>query len=469
MTVQFSFIPYLYDKFRFSSGQYPLIISAPHAAQIGTKIEKELHYSDFAVKPLIEIIEKKAPFQFYILKNQLSRKIVDMNRFESRNLDEDDDNDRLFRQFLRFLCTYLQNTYEKIPYVIDLHSYPLKTPTWCEYDIVLLIQTKIGQSTDKGLINLTKSFFAKYKYKVGIFEGAERNDIVIELKKQNFAEPILFEVNESFIESGGLDEFANIFIKYLLAVNELNKIKIHEPQLISQLNDSGVHSVEFDYSDDYIEKELANLHNKPINESLKKTYVEYLNLLKSKSTKNTNDLYKLDINPKESLDSFMNIAELGQNIGDLSDYGNNWFSIIENVIIALSNQHDTILIPYELIYLTMKMQYNIINKEHYREWGMTEKALQMIVNNIHERFKHSYRPIFQEDIYKQNRSMFKTYETSNNRGYINFLIYLENKNNISEDGLKRDLETLSALFDLDIEPENFQLNNIEKMIKNTIA
>ncbi len=111
------------DQFKFTSGKYPILILGTHAYCNKSKIEKELHYCDFAISPILNDLIKKYSHEFYILENQVPRKEIDMNRFESRLYDIDDNNDYLYRQMIRFLLFHISKKYTQLPLLFDLHSF----------------------------------------------------------------------------------------------------------------------------------------------------------------------------------------------------------------------------------------------------------------------------------------------------------------------------------------------------------
>ena len=59
------------DRFNFTSGNCAVLIVGSHAFSNGSKHEKSNHLCDFAVSPMLELINEIAPHKFYMLENMV--------------------------------------------------------------------------------------------------------------------------------------------------------------------------------------------------------------------------------------------------------------------------------------------------------------------------------------------------------------------------------------------------------------
>ena len=156
------------DRFNVQSGKIPLLILGSHAysvdhddykshydGDLSSEQESSSHMCDFAVKHTLDYLKKTD--LFYIIENQTSRINIDMNRQSARGNDNNDLNDPLYRQTIRYICNFIAQIYKKKPIVIDLHSFS-RNVKWGDNDLIILEQTKKGFK----LIRILKKKFSPH-------------------------------------------------------------------------------------------------------------------------------------------------------------------------------------------------------------------------------------------------------------------------------------------------------------------
>lgn len=424
--IGYSFLTQI-DKFRFVSGKCGVLIIGTHAFNDSNMKFPNEHPCDYAVSPILKALEEFAPNSYYILENMVAREVIDMNRSISRWDDPLDENDQLFRQFIHFTCQYLIYKYQRLPLVIDLHSFDTH-PYWGNNDIMLLIQEKERMQTDEALLFETKSFFKKRGYNIDSSTIHNQDDIVEQIKFRNLGNPILMEINESFLESDQIEEFTRDFIDFLDHIDKMNEIK----PLLKRTDNINPIDLKY-YNIKRVMKDLSSIDlikDKQLRDA-------YLNFLKRLGKKD------IAVSKGDSIDS---ISQLTSIIPMLSQSGEDFDSIICNVIETLSNENDSILIPYELIFLLLEAMYNNINRIELKEYGLTSGALEYTIskNFLKRYYPNSIRPIFNFDPFEKWGFVYQSYPEQKSK--VNFIILLDKIEEITPNGLVKDSNILNDLF-----------------------
>lgn len=448
------------DNFHYISGTIPILLIGSHAYCDNSITEEKMHLCDFFVSPFLKEINNKYPHLFYILENQVPRSIIDMNRKSARHNDLVDSNDYFFRQTIRFICQYLNENYKKTPILIDVHSFDIHDE-WNKNDLMILEQIKKGAETNKYLMNQTINFFRERKWKIDSTTKHNQDDIVEEMADKELSIPLLIEFNESILrDNKRFNKMINDFAEYLKYIDKLNL------KFIKSNSDSYIVSkIILDNLDQNKKIDIKN----PI---LKKAFTEYLDSLQSLNS-------IISKNKKNSKISNGNIgydslSELNKEIHTFSNYGKNDTEIIKKTIYTISNQHDTIIIPIELLLLCIKILYGNINKTQFQEWGINiDQFISSLLTNANDNSEFGIViPKYHKNSIINDNILFNKYYISNKEPsfYSFFIILFDNINKISESGLKEDLELLNKWINYD---EIYQKNNgniykIKKQINDTI-
>jgi hypothetical protein len=442
------------DQFVIILGKLPILITGDHAYCKLSEYEKTQHLCDFAVSPFLEKISEYNLFN--IIENQTLRSVIDMNRLEARLSDLDDKNDYYYRQAIRFMLRIITKNHGKKPIVIDLHSYPKNDRHWGKYDLMVLEQTRRKMETNPALLRHTITFFRERGYDINSTTQHNQDDVVEEIQLKNLGYPILIEINEKFIYLVELD-MKNRKNPKRLELDSLN-------QSLFKFNPSKIQK--------YFKMISDGINNtKNINNFLLRTeFRDYLylnNLILDSSAKERTQGIKISENDFKG--SFESFYELNENISKISQAGHNDEQIIKSSIISYSNEHDTIIIPIEVIVLYVKILYNNINKSEFQEWGIMENSL--VAGFLELNFKNNLglsTPRFSknpQELYNLITQSYLIEDPSMKEGYfISFAILFSNMKNIKKNHLEKDLETLNNWFKL--QNKFFSKDGINKFVKN---
>jgi hypothetical protein len=397
------------DNFEFISGKYPIFLLGTHAFSNNLSQERELHLSDYFVSPFLKQINRFAKNDFFILENKTSRSIIDMNRKSARLNDEINENDFLYRQMIRFICSHQKRVFNKLPLVFDIHSYP-SNDSWGENDMMILIQTKKNALSNVSLVDFTMNFFKSHKWRISKTTKHNQDDIVEELSSKNYAIPLLIEFNEKIMTNPNrLSKMVNDFIVFLQSVNEFNL------EMIQDKSDSikKTNSIE-------LFQDLSHL--KSLGDSAIINDIEAINSMYKQLT----DL------------GYGDLTQLNEDISSASKEGKDFNKIVQNTAFTLSNHLKTAIIPIELIILQVRILYSNINRMELKEWGLSFE-LDSFLDIL--RSSKVIIPTFKSDPSKKFELIYKSYPLEEK--YVNFII-LTDSDLIQQD----DVIVFSRIFNL---------------------
>ena len=410
------------ERFQIITGSMPILITSVHHHKVTPQDYKENpifneitpegeskhHYCDILARKLIEDIDQDS--LFYIVKNQISRKIVDMNRNEATLNDNIVENDALFRQCITFILKQMKKMYDKIPVLIDLHSY--NENHYGTSDICLLIQTKKNTKTNNELVDFTIKFFQRSGISITTSEFHNQDDVVEEVAKEKIAIPLLIELNENILNSKRRYlKIKNTFKEYLVALNERNTLKNYTSKAFDSLFRRlklknklyrGLKKKK-KIKDDLIKKEFV------INRQLK---ILYKNLIDQQSLLNkTSDSINLD------------------NYSNFDD-GYSYELIMQYVIDSLSKDLDTFIIPIELIFNYLVLLYMIINRNELQEWNIIEETTIKTICNFNKSELYSLK--FKDNPVKNEEYgiIYKSYKVDGE--WFVYVVYLDSIGEISK-------------------------------------
>lgn len=174
-------------------GKWHVILTVPHASCPPVELVDNIHPCDTAAYDIAKMIEKalqNISIDSYLIKGDLPRNIVDLNRLAGRNTD--------LTSFRNKIRSEISNYYPRA-LVLDIHSYPLEKDDWASYNMVILDSSNEIMSLGRYL-----------KTMLGKLEGADKinclyvsttrvNDIMDEALYEYDLYAVLLEFNESMI------------------------------------------------------------------------------------------------------------------------------------------------------------------------------------------------------------------------------------------------------------------------------
>lgn len=382
------------DNFILTSGNLPILLLGTHAFSDNSREERISHLSDYLVSPLLQKIIVKNPNVFYIIENRIPRYVIDMNRTESRLNDENDENDYLYRQMIRFILIHIQRKYNTIPLLFDLHSYP-EGDKWDKNDIMVLVQNLKGAESNILLVNNTIKFFTKKGWKIDSTPYHNKDDIMEEISIKRLAIPLLIEFSERLLKTNLLNTLTDDLSAYLKQINVL------DIGVIRRLGDA-------EFKDISIRETLHNItHLRRLNDSQINTQI------------NTILSYKKQLSDL----GYTTLEDLNKKIADISDNGYDFEKIFQNTILTLSNSLNSAIIPIELINLQVNIFYSNINRLELKEWGLAPNDENIPLLNAMKRKMDLVIPQFKENPSKRYNIIYKSFPYDGY--YFNFIILPE--------------------------------------------
>jgi hypothetical protein len=423
MMLEYSFLTNI-DRFYFQSGTQPILITGDHAfsnnkegptefAPVDPIKEEQLHLSDIAVHPILSAIGEHR--EYFIIENLVQRSVVDMNRPEARLNDENEWNDYFYRQVIRYCLQYITTNMQCLPFLLDLHSYPKESDYGEDNTEILLL---IQPSTNQSLVRFTEQFFKEKGWRIAHKPASNVNDVVLEIAQLNLGIPLLMEINEANLEPTKFTHLIDDLRDYLLKIAE--KVKIMKPNSIRFSSDamSGVRKPAIHKMNNYFS--MALLHDFPmLNDELQQALKQYL-LLSALVLMKSQDGYTDYCTESHDSTSIEEYVESNQSFDPSDSY-----QTILDMINVVAQSHQSLIIPLELIEISMKMLLSNINRKFFEEWGLeSDTFIQNVINNPNFSQHGIYLPAFKENplATKQIKSIFSVYSPTGKYFYHSFIL-----------------------------------------------
>ena len=428
------------DRFRYQSGKMPILITGDHAfsneeegispfAPVNPAKEKIHHLCDIAIHPILEELAKTP--DFFIIENMVQRSIVDMNRPQARLEDEEPNNDYFYRQMIRYILNYLRFTFNCLPFLLDLHSYPPDSDYADKNTQILLL---VQPSTNLSLVRYTLDFFSKMKWNIRELPASNINDVVLEVSHDNLGIPLLMEINEANLEPELFSQLIKDLQAFLTTIADMVcKTKKASYLFRPDQNPFVIPSLE--------QVELAKLHDYTmLNADCQQAYRSYLFLVSQyHRLLNQHSVQHAD-SAQASLQNYLDTVE------EFVPCHSN--KMVNDLVQTLSNSLQTIIIPLELLEISIRIVLTNVNRKSFEEWGFDNQVFMSIFLSSKEEsaLENIFIPVFRANPLKTNQitSLFSSYEIENNY-YHSFLVA---NPSIKKEHLKRDLLLINQMLKL---------------------
>jgi hypothetical protein len=174
-------------------GKWHVILTVPHATCPVESVDNNIHPCDTVAHDMAIMIQQalqNISIDSYLIKGDLPRDVLDLNRFESRN-----SNLTNFRNKIRSEI----NTYYPRALVLDIHSYPLEKYEWANYNMVILDSSNEILSFGRYLRDMIAKLDDGEKINCLHVSTSRVNDIMDEAIYEYDLHAVLLEFNESVV------------------------------------------------------------------------------------------------------------------------------------------------------------------------------------------------------------------------------------------------------------------------------
>ena len=434
------------DRFHFQCGKVPILITGDHAFSNDTNeissfapypSNKETnwnsHPSDFAVPPILETFRKQE--NYFILENLVQRAVIDMNRPEARLNDQEPHNDYFYRQMIRYILQYIIFNAETLPFLLDLHSFPADSD-YAEgnTEILLLIQP----TTNAKLVRFTVKFFEEKKWHIKTRPASNVNDVVLEIAQLNLGLPLLMEINEQNLTEPKFSQLISDLNEYLMKVLSLLK-SFPKPSI--QVSTDAEKSLTFqDHDAVKSTLDFAKFHEySTINPALRHELQKYLYLTSR---------YLATCNPTPTIFRHSDSAQASlrdyiDSIEEFIPYESS--EMMLDVIYTTAEALQTIIVPLELVELSIRIFLSSINRRDFEEWGFNDNFFTELFSALEMTYpmRAVFLPNFKKNPFLSDQitSIFATYNIK--KKYYHSVILGDIQ--IPKKKLEADLETINQM------------------------